>query len=400
MRKYVRILLVNLVLWMIWNVPAKAEEELLPEKLYAQSAVLMDADSGRILFEKNGNEVRANASTTKILTCILALENGNMEELVTASKKAAGQPKVHLGMREGQSFYLKDLLYSLMLESHNDSAVAIAEHISGSTEEFAKLMNEKAKELGCTDTHFVSPNGLDWEDEGGDHGTTAADLARIMRYCISASPKTEEFLKITQTPSYTFSDSEGNGSYSCVNHNAFLSMMEGALSGKTGFTNKAGYCYVGALRDGERTFIVTLLACGWPNNKSYKWSDARSMLNYGLEHYQYLDVAREISMEPVKVENGVREGQEIGENAYICLKDNGAEELPVLVSDEDEIQICLRTPIYLKAPVEKGARVGELVYLLNGEPICSYPVITMEGAEEKNYIWCLERIVEKYLGQI
>lgn len=400
MKRYSVILLINLVLWMIWNVSAKADEELLPEELYAQSAVLMDADSGRILFEKNGTEVRANASTTKILTCILALENGTLDDRVTVSQKAAGQPKVHLGMREGQSFYLKDLLYSLMLESHNDSAVAIAEHISGSTEDFAELMNEKAKELGCNSTHFVSPNGLDWEDEGGAHETTAADLARIMRYCISDSPKTEEFLAITRTSSHTFSDAEGNGSYSCVNHNAFLSMMEGALSGKTGFTNKAGYCYVGALRDGERTFIVALLACGWPNNKSYKWSDAKNMLGYGLEHYRYLDVARDISMEPVKVENGVLPGQGLGEEAYIRLADNGEEELSILVSEEDKVEICIRTPQILTAPVEKGETVGELLYLLNGQIIRKYPVVTVDGAAEKNYIWCLRRIMERYLRQI
>ena len=218
----------------------------------------MDADSGRILFAKNGQEERPMASTTKIMTCILALELGEPEEKVTVSKEAAVQPQVKLGMREGQTFYLKDLLYSLMLESHNDTAVAVAEHIAGSTEKFAEKMNEKAEELGCSHTYFITPNGLDGEDETGKHHTTAEELAVIMKYCIMSSPKAKDFLTVTQMKEYSFSDCEGTTEYHCVNHNAFLAMMEGAISGKTGFTADAGYCYVGALTDGGRTFIVVL----------------------------------------------------------------------------------------------------------------------------------------------
>ena len=128
--------------------------------------VLMDGDSGRILFEKNGREPLPNASTTKLLTCILALENGNTElRIVTASAYAASMPQVAIGVKAGEQYYLKDILYSLMLESHNDSAVMLAEHIAGDTKAFADMMNEKAKEIGCTDTFFVTPNGLDAEGE-------------------------------------------------------------------------------------------------------------------------------------------------------------------------------------------------------------------------------------------
>ena len=152
--------------------------------LYARSAVLMDADNGRVLYEKNGYEHMPNASTTKIMTCILALEQGNLEDEVEVSSYAASMPQVHLGMNTEDRFRLKDLLYSLMLESHNDSAVAIAEHIGGTVEGFARKMNQKAKELGCKDTYFITPNGLDGQDENGIHGTTAEDLAKIMSYCI------------------------------------------------------------------------------------------------------------------------------------------------------------------------------------------------------------------------
>ena len=249
-----------------------------PEELYAQSAVLMDADSGRVLFEKNGMEQRPMASTTKILTCILVLEKAGLGETAEVSRNAASQPKVHLGVRAGEKYYVQDLLYSLMLESHNDAAVILAEHVGGSLEGFAALMNEKAKEIGCADSHFITPNGLDAEDEEGAHSTTAADLAKIMRYCITLSPKKAEFLEITRTSSRAFSDVEGKRSFSCVNHNAFLGMMDGALSGKTGFTGKAGYCYVGALTRDGKTFIVALLACGWPNNETYKWKDTRKLM--------------------------------------------------------------------------------------------------------------------------
>ena len=146
-------------------------------KLYATSAVLLDASNNRILYEKDSHKKMAMASTTKIMTLIVALENSNVDEVVTVSSNAAKMPDVQLNIREGEKYRLGDLMYSLMLESHNDSAVAIAEHVSGSVEDFAKLMNQKAEEIGCNDTHFVTPNGLDATDEGGTHSTTAADLA-------------------------------------------------------------------------------------------------------------------------------------------------------------------------------------------------------------------------------
>ena len=168
----------------VLHVQAEDEVQMDASKLYAQSAVLMDGESGRVLFEKGGGEERPMASTTKIMTCILALETANLNDIVTVSKEAARQPEVHLGMKEGDQFYMEDLLYSIMLESHNDSAWAVAEHISGTVDEFTSLMDQKAKKLGCNHTNFVTPNGLDGKDEDGIHHTTAKDLARIMRYCI------------------------------------------------------------------------------------------------------------------------------------------------------------------------------------------------------------------------
>ena len=157
------------------NAPADSE-------LYSISAALIDGDTGRVLYEKNGYEVRAMASTTKIMTLIIALEYGNRDDIVTVSSYASKMPDVQLGICEGEQYLMSDLMYSLMLESHNDCAVAIAEHVGGSVEGFANMMNDKARELGLEHTYFITPNGLDAEDDKGKHSTSATDLARIMKY--------------------------------------------------------------------------------------------------------------------------------------------------------------------------------------------------------------------------
>lgn len=378
---------------------AEKEENSTNIQLYAQSAVLMDADSGRVLFGKNEKQQMPMASTTKIMTCIVALEHGNPEDVLTVSAKAVSQPKVHLGMYKEQKFRLKDLLYSLMLESHNDSAVAIAEHVGGSVEGFAKLMNQKAAELGCKDTYFITPNGLDATitTESGEekvHATTARDLARIMKYCIGESEKSKEFLEITRTQNYSFTDMEGKRNYSCYNHNTFLTMMDGALSGKTGFTNNAGYCYVGALKRDEKTFIVALLACGWPNNKSYKWSDTKQLMNYGLEHYEYRNVYEEVDLARLPVEQGIPESGKPYDLAFAGVKVCGTEEkeLTLLLRDGENVERQVHIPEKLAAPVKKGERIGEVVYYLNGELIKEYPIMTDADVEVLNFEWILHYI--------
>ncbi|MBP3543856.1 MAG: D-alanyl-D-alanine carboxypeptidase [Lachnospiraceae bacterium] len=370
-------------------------------ELYARSAVLMDADSGRVLYEKNGYEQMPMASTTKIMTCIVALEQGNVGDIVTASSYAAGQPAVHLGMRSGQQYKLEDLLYSLMLESHNDSAVAIAEHIGGSVEGFAELMNQKARDIGCTDTYFITPNGLDAtktiNGETYTHSTTARDLARIMKYCLTESEKTEEFLTITRTVSRSFTTVDGKSSYSVNNHNAFLNMMDGALSGKTGFTAKAGYCYVGALERDGRSYIVALLACGWPNNKSYKWSDTRKLMSYGLEEFEYKNIRCDVTLPAIPVKNAVSDDGSLYGAAKVELMVEGKGELQVLLGKEEEVQASLSLVPELTAPFEAGSQAGNLVYSLNGEVLASFPVVTKEGAEMPDFMWYLAWVWEIFL---
>lgn len=391
----------GILLLLFGSLPAAAAgQESEPNQLFATAACLMDGDTGRVLFGKRGTDPMAMASTTKIMTCILALENGEEETVVTASAQAAAAPKVHLGVYEGEQFLLGDLLYSLMLESHNDAAVMIAETIGGSIEGFAALMNEKAAAIGCTDTHFVTPNGLDDSDAGGDHHTTAADLARIMRYCIKNSPKATEFLAVTQTRSYTFWDLEKKNMFNCYNHNALLDQMEGAISGKTGFTAKAGYCYTGALERDGKCLIVTLLACGWPNHKNYKWADAAKLLNYGLESYTYRDVL-DHSWKPGRIEvtDGVYDGMlQTKSSASLSLVSpalDPARSLPVLLKETEIPKKDIFLPELIEAPVKKGEKVGSVTYSMDGILLAEYPVYAAETIEKIDYRWCVEQVAER-----
>lgn len=366
--------------------------------LHAISAVLMDGDSGRILYEKNGKEKRPMASTTKIMTCILILENGNMEDKAVTSSYAASMPKVHLGAAQGEEFYVKDLLYSLMLESHNDAAVILAEYLEGTVQKFAERMNCKAEEIGCRDTWFITPNGLDALEEcdgkSRQHETTAADLAKIMRYCTMQSPQKETFLEITRTPSYRFSDIKGKRTFSCVNHNAFLTMMEGALSGKTGFTSKAGYCYIGALRRDGRTFLVALLGCGWPNNKSYKWADTRKLMEYGLKEYSYHLLSEALLPEipsEIPVKNGQRPVLDL--DARTKTKRVEREETGLLLRNDEKIETSYEGVCKLDAPVKAGQKVGEVIYRVNGETWKKEDVIITQTVGKADFPWCLKQTV-------
>ena len=372
----------------VWAKAAESEDE--PKQLYAQSAVLMDADNGRILFGKEAEVIRPNASTTKILTCILALESEAGEREICVSRNAVNQPKVRLGMKEGEKFYLRDLLYSLMLESHNDSAVAIAEAVEGTVEKFAERMNRKAREIGCENTHFITPNGLDASDKDGIHGTTASDLAVIMRYCITQSPEKERFLEITQTREYTFEDVERKRKFFCRNHNAFLNMMDGALSGKTGFTNDAGYCYVGALREKNRTLIVTLLACGWPNHKSYKWSDTRKLMEYGLTAYAPYHIWKDPGKMNVLTENAVNEESPWKRTKQVkaAVRENSG--FQMLLKEGEQVTVKKKLEKNVKAPVKQGQVVGEMEYFLNGEKIASYQIEVCESVKKRSFFWCLK----------
>ena len=381
-KKWKPYLMCILTVLLMMEISIRVQAEGTPENLYARSAVLMDADTGRILFGKNDNEVMPMASTTKIMTLLVTLEHADLDEIVEVSARAASMPDVQLHIREGERYRLQDLCYSLMLESHNDSAVAIAEHVGGTVEGFAAMMNQKAKHLGCYHTYFITPNGLDAEDEHGKHSTTAKDLARIMRCCI----KNETFLSITREPSWTFTDMDGNRSFTVQNKNAFLQMMEGALTGKTGFTNEAGYCYVGALERGEKRLITVVLACGWPNHKTWKWMDTKALMNYGLEDYHKETVGSDrMALEPVSVMDGQKEKVEI-------LTDAALEDF--LLKEDDEFTMEVLVPDVLKAPVQAGELVGSVAYYINGQIVDLFPVYTASEVKKIDLEWRLRQVID------
>ena len=420
------VVLMTAVLIICQIFPIKAADD---ENLYALSAVLMDGETGRVLYGKEAYKGRPNASTTKVMTCILALELAKGDDYVQVSGNAASQPQTRLGMREGrlgpgqssrshsqpqtrlgmregQQFYLEDLLYSLMLKSHNDSAVAIAEHISGSVEAFAEKMNEKAKELGCKDTHFVTPNGLDGEDEGGIHHTTARDLALIMAYAI----KNATFVHITQTRDYTFTDISGKKHYSVHNTNAFLDMETGVISGKTGFTGNAGYCYVCAVRQDERLFIVALLGCGWPGNKNYKWIDARKLLSYGRENYHYsmlpeLPQLPEIPVTeaapgkedpyPQKSDRSGYPPKQVMLKIHAVLSEKDREKRYLLKKTET-ITWETELPDKLPAPIQKNQKIGTLHAKLNGKELLSCLITADDKIGRITYKWYVDKVFKDY----
>lgn len=432
--KWVAIFLAMLLLLWAPKIQATEMEDVLT--LYAKGAVLLDGDSGRVLYSKNGQEVMPMASTTKIMTCIVALECGQLEDWVTFSTYAASQPKVHLGAKTGRSFRLEDLLYSLMLESHNDTAVAIAEHIGGqimlsqglvdakeqpdskqAVDAFVGRMNEKAKELGCQNTFFVTPNGLDGSkeviDESGEnvlksHSTTAEELALIMRYCVYESGQKEKFLEITRKANHSFWDKEGVVCYTCNNHNSLLTQMPQALSGKTGFTNAAGYCYVGALEEGEKKFIVALLACGWPNNKNYKWADCKELFAYGNSNYEYVTFSPKVTLHEILVKNGASlDGNPYSSRKVMPRLENGnpltEKQYRVLVKQGEQVLARLNQQLYLNAPVTEKVQVGEVEYYRTDEMgreeiLERIPLFVQEQVEEIDFRFVLQYVVKEYLG--
>ena len=366
-----------------------------PSELHALSAVLMDGDSGRVLYEKDGKTPLANASTTKVLTCIVALESSPGDDYVQVSQNAASQPEVKLGLQKGEQYYLEDLLYSLMLKSHNDTAIAIAEHCGGTVEGFARMLNRKAKQIGFKDTCFITPNGLDAQDENGKHHTTAEDLALIMRYAI----KNKTFLHISQTRDYTFSEITGKRTFSVHNANALLDMMDGVLAGKTGYTSQAGYCYVCAWEEEGKTFVVSLLGCGWPNHKTYKWSDTKKLLSYGAYNYDYETYWQEPHTSKILVTDGVENMQNIGEKVYLrgkCSVTSEDREKEILLKKGEAVTCKTEIPQKVSAPVLKGEKLGRIAYYLDGKLIDSYPVYAERSVEKISFKWYTEKVFHDF----
>lgn len=348
-------------------------------QLHAKGAALMDADSGRVLYERKGYEPFPMASTTKIMTCMVALEKGKLDDIVTVSKYASTMPKVKLHIKEGEQYILKDLLYSLMLESHNDVAVAIAEHIGGSVQGFAKMMNDKAKEIGCENTHFVTPNGLD----ANGHYSTAVDMSRIASYAI----QNEEFIKITNESIWNFSEVNTGRKLAVSNKDRFLYMFDGAIGVKTGYTGKAGYCFVGAVKKNNKTLVSAVLGSGWPPNKNLKWKDTTKLMNYGLDDFENKTIFEGTdNFQSIMVDKGIDK-----------ITDTYVEgHLDLLLNKNDKVDYTYDMPEMVKAPIYKGSTVGYINIWINGEVYKQFPIRVSNTVMERDFNYCLDEIFRMF----
>lgn len=354
-----------------------------PGTIYSKGSVLIEKDSKRVLYEKNAHEKMAMASTTKIMTCIVAIESGKLDEIVTVSGKAARAPKVKLNLKTGEKQKLGDLLYSLMLESHNDTAVAIAEHVGGSVEEFCAMMTEKAKAIGAENTCFETPNGLD----GQAHYSTPYDMALIAAYALD----NPEFVKIINTPQIEIPTTqlEGSKKHALINKNRFLSQYEGAEGVKTGYTSKAGHCFVGAVKKEDMELIGVALGAGWDSKgKSRKYTDVIKLMNYGYNNYKkykVLDKGEEKGS--VKVTNGKVED--------VILYVNETVILPLTECEKETIELKKTVTDELQAPIDENQVVGKVEVICDGKVLKKVDLLAGQKVDKANLLDKLKRFFQK-----
>lgn len=343
-------------------------------------AVAYDRASGRVIWGKDENKRSAMASTTKIMTAIVTLENSNLEDVVKVSSKSAWTGGSSLKLKTNDEVKLEDLLYGLMLKSGNDAAVAIAEHVGGSVEGFAEMMNNKAKELGLIDTHFVTPHGLD----DPEHYTTAKELAIITDYAM----KNEKFAKIVSTKEYTICI---NGySRQISNTNELLGVLNGVNGVKTGFTNNAGRCLVTSInRNGWGIIVVVLRA----DTKKIRTKDSVKIIEYIYKNYKQININEIVeqkfndwcSMNKNRIV--VNKGK--NNNMNLKMSQLNSDIIPVKNTDIDRVDVDINALFYFESPVEKETIVGTIKVILNNEVIeiaNIYNTNTIERKDMANYL--------------
>lgn len=370
--------LIILFFILIFSKNIYANEAIIEEpKVYADGAILIDSKTGRILWGKNEEKELSMASTTKIMTAILAIESGKLDEKVIVSKTATKAPEVKLHIQENEEFLLSDLLYPLMLESSNDVAIAISEHIYGSTENFCLEMTKKAKKLGAMNTIFKTPNGLDKED----HHSTAKDMAIIAKYAM----ENEIFVDIINTPNFTFNSNLK--AYSVTNKNKLLTSYDGANGIKTGFTNMAGNCFVGSATRGNISLISVVLASGWGSQgREQKWIDTKEILNYGFQNYFYKDIIKSGEI-CGKINIDRSKTKEISV-AY-------GKSFTILLNKEEERTLEIKTELFdtYMAPIVKGSTVGKTLIKVKGQIIGQIPIVTTKSCERHDLKTKIEDIL-------
>lgn len=344
-------------------------------KINARAAIIYDRKTKQIIWGKNENEKRAMASTTKIMTALVVLENSNLSDVVTISKKAAGTGGSRLKISTGDKITINDLLYGLMLRSGNDAAVALAEYVGGSIEGFADLMNKKAKELGLSNTNFVTPHGLDNED----HYTTAYELAVITDYALN----NETLAKIVNTKSTAISIN-GN-SRNIYNTNELLGYMSGVDGVKTGFTNGAGRCLVTSCTRDNNQIITVVLGC---DTKKQRTSDSSKLIEYAFKNYTRINLEE-------KIQNEFENWKQINSKRIYINKANKQEInlelgeihkkiIPIKIGKERNIKIEINAIYNYEAPVEEGKKIGNIIVKNNEEIIDSIDIICSKTVEKKN----------------
>ncbi len=327
----------------------------------AHSAMLIEAESGKIIYEKDAHTRRGMASTTKIVTALCAIENLPLDTVVTVPSEAVGVEGSSVYLKAGEKLTLEHLLYAVMLQSANDAAAAVAIATAGSIENFAELMNAKAEALGLCDTHFENPHGLD----GAEHYTTAFELAKIAAHAL----ENEDFARIVSTVKYTIPATESSAARALVNHNRLLRTYDDIVGVKTGFTKKCGRTLVSAAeRDGVRLICVTL-------DDGNDWQDHRAMLDYGFELYESVSLAEagEFSFDlPV-----------VGGTSDVVKAENKEALAVTLPKGHGEISIKTELPRFIYAGQKTERPVGRLHFFEGSREIGSLPLYLAEETQIK-----------------
>lgn len=350
---------------------SKAVEE---PKISSKYAIVLDRNSKSILYGKNEKSKTKMASTTKIMTSLIVIENCNLNDVVEISAKAAGTGGSRLKIKKGDKITVKDLLYGLMLRSGNDTAVALAEHVGGSIEGFAVLMNEKAKELGLENTHFVTPHGLDSDE----HYTTAYELALLTDYAL----KNKTFADIVHTKTCNISI---NGILRTIsNTNELLGNLNGVYGVKTGFTNGAGRCLVTAVKREDLDIICIVLGA---DTKKIRTTDSVKLIEYTYANFQTIDLQTKIEEEfnnwknmnqgRIKIEKGTKNV------INLKLEEYDIKKYPIKNNTENQIKIEIDANLNLIAPVEENTKIGEVTILYDNNIILKIGILTTEKTNKK-----------------
>ena len=341
----------------------------------SRAYVVIDRKSNTVLVGKNENQKKKMASTTKIMTALIVIENCDLSETVEISKKSASTRGSRLGLKTGDKITVYDLLYGLMMRSGNDSAVALAEHTAGSISNFADLMNQKAVELGLSNTHFVTPHGLD-EDE---HYTTAYELALLSNYAMN----NEIFAKIVGTKNYTITI---NGyPKTLTNTNELLGSLNGVYGIKTGFTNGANRCLVTCCKRGEMDLICVVLGA---DTKKYRTTDSIKLLEYSFSNFKYVNIEEMVSnyFETWKENNKNSFTINKGISSYLDLKYEDLEHSTIPIRNDlvDKFQFYITCDYVLDSPISKGTSIGTITLSLEDKTIYSGNIITDSDVEKKS----------------